>query len=84
MIGYADAKDILLNKYETSKVTAIYNGGSFWLFAIKPAQMKPSEYVLDGYFAVDKNTGKISEYAAFKNPDEYRKARENVIYKEKS
>lgn len=83
MVGYADAKESLLKKYKNSKVTAIYNGGSFWLFAIKPNSMKPKEYVLDGYFAVDKNTGKISEYAAFKNPDEYRKARENVIYKEK-
>ncbi len=81
MIGYADAGKIALKGHKDSYVSYIYNAGSFWLVVLNLKNLPKGKYLLDPYFKVDKKTGKVSEYSPVKDPDEFKNALKNVVYK---
>lgn len=76
---YKEAEKILLNKYKDSHVLLGLDTPSAYVFAIKPINMK--EDIMDNMFAVNKRTGKISDWPLSLHAKEYREAIKNPVFK---
>jgi hypothetical protein len=78
-VQYAQAKRIILNAYPDSVVTSGMKLPNGYLFSIQPKTWKEDEILLDPFFKVDGNTGKVTEYSPVMNPEEFKQALNNVI-----
>lgn len=76
---YERAKEIVLRKYPDSNVVASFKIQSGYVFSIKPKTWNDKEYVLDGFFKVSSDAGKITEYSPVMDPEEFKQALKNRI-----
>ena len=76
---YERAKEIILRKFDDSDIVASFKTHSGYIFSIKPKTWNDKEYVLDGFFKVSSDTGKISEYSPVMDPEEFKQALKNRI-----
>lgn len=79
MVTYDDAKSIILKTHSDSKINGSYKIPTGYVFSLKPKNWKKDEYVLDGFFKVSNETGKISEYSPTMNLDEFKEMFNNKI-----
>ena len=79
MLTYVYAKNIILKTHSDSKIVGSYKIPTGYVFSLKPKNWKKDEYVLDGFFKVSNETGKISEYSPIMNPDEFKEMFNNKI-----
>lgn len=59
MTSISNYVKLLKNRFGDIEILACYDNKNTYMFSIKPKNME----VYDAFFLVDKNTGKISEYA---------------------
>ena len=76
---YERAKEMILRKYADSNIVASFKIPSGYVFSIKPKNWNDETYVLDGFFKVNSDTGKITEYSPVMDPEEFKKALNNRI-----
>lgn len=79
---YQQAIGVLLKNHSDSKVLCVMELEDKFILSIQPNNMKSGTYILDGYFTVNKSNGKIGEYCPTMDPDEFRKAIDNIVYKD--
>lgn len=69
----ADAKSIVLKNHSDSIVVGSFELKDGFVFSLQPKDLK-DDYILDGFFKIDKSTGKESEYSPLLNIEEFREA----------
>ena len=74
-----NAKQILLKKYPDSVVNAVLDTPSGYILYIQPKDWDKSKGICNGYFKINKTTGKISEYSPVMDPEEFKTAMKNRI-----
>lgn len=60
------------------KISAAYRINSGYLFSLSPTEMSGNDYVLGGFYKVDKVTGEISCYSPVMDLDEFKNKQEIV------
>lgn len=80
-ISYTKAETIILSSYSDSIILCGMDMPDGYLFSIRPKSWKNDQVVLDGFFKVSKSDGKISEYSPVTDPEEFKLAMKNIIYK---
>ena len=80
-ITVEQAKHIVLKKYSDSIVNSVMVIPSGYVVNIQPKNWKKNDTLLGGYFKVSKTDGKMSEYSPVMDPEEFKKALNNVVYK---
>lgn len=80
---YKDAIKKVLSKHKDCKCTSVLDMKSAFIVSIQPKNWNQDEMLLDPYFAVDKKTGKISEWTPIMDPEGFKEAiASGVVYKE--
>lgn len=80
-VSYNEAETVVLSSYPDSIILCGMDMPDGYLFSIRPKDWDNDELVLDAFFKVTKNGGKLSEYSPVMNPSEFKNAMKNVIYK---
>lgn len=81
MLTYEEANKLVLEKHKDAHVTCTMDAGKKFIIALKPNSYDNDKFVLDGTFAVDKLTKKVSEYSPVMDPEEFKAAMKRVVYK---
>lgn len=81
MIDYKEANKLVMELHKNSKVTSTMDAGNKFIISLVPNNLKKGEFVLDGFFSVDKKTGKVNEYSPVMDTEEFKRAMKNVVYK---
>lgn len=79
MVNYDQAKKLITQSFKDSKITSAMRLPDGYLFSLKPKSWGDDEYVLDGFFKVSSQDGKISEYSPVMDPAEFKEAMKNEI-----
>lgn len=82
MLTYEEANSLVLKRHRDCKVTSTMDAGNSFIITLRPNYFREDQIVLDGFFRVDKRTKQISEYSPVMDPEEFKKAMKNVVYKE--
>lgn len=80
---FKEAMDRVLSGHKDCKVTSVMEFTDKFIVAIQPNDWNPDEILLDPYFAVNKTSGKVSEWTPIMDPEGFKRALTNgVVYKE--
>lgn len=80
---FKEAMDRVLSGHKDCKVTMVLEFSDKFIVSIEPKDWNPEEILLDPFFAVDKKSGKVSEWTPIMDPDGFKKAlKDGVVYKE--
>lgn len=79
-VTWDKAKEIMEKSYPDSIVNSVMDIPTGYVVNIQPKDWNPNNVVLDGFFKVDKRSGKISEYSPVIDTKEFRYALEHSVY----
>lgn len=80
---FKEAMDRVLSGHKDCKVTMVLDFSDKFIVSIEPKDWNPEEILLDPFFAVDKKSGKVSEWNPIMDPEGFKKAlKDGVVYKE--
>lgn len=80
---FKEAMDRVLSGHKDCKVTMVLEFSDKFIVSIEPKDWNPEEILLDPFFAVDKKSGKVSEWNPIMDPEGFKKAlKDGVVYKE--
>lgn len=80
-MDFKEAGNIVAKEYPDGIVSAIMEIDNSFIICLIPKNLKPGDISLDSFFKVDKKTKKISEYSPVMDPEEFKKALKNIVYK---
>lgn len=81
MLTYEEANKLVLDQHKDCKVTSTMDAGKKFLISLKPNSFREDQFVLDGYFSVDKLTKEVKEYSPVMDPEEFKAAMKKVVYR---
>ena len=76
-----NAGDLVLKEYKDGVVSAIMELDNAFIVCLIPKNLKDGDISLDSFFKVEKSSGKVSEYSPVMDPEEFKKALKNIVYK---
>lgn len=79
-ITVENAKKIVLDRFPDSIVNSVMDLPSDYLVSIQPKKWDENEILLDPFFKVSKKDGSVGEYSPVMDPEEFKKALQNVLY----
>lgn len=79
-ITVENAKKIVLDQFPDSIVNSVMDSPSGYIVSIQPKKWDENELLLDPFFKVSKKDGSMSEYSPVMDPEEFKKALQNVLY----
>ena len=74
------AKKIILDKFPDSVINSVMDSPSAYIVSIQPKDWDENETLLDPFFKVSKKDGFVSEYSPVMDPEEFKKALQNLLY----
>lgn len=81
MLTYEEANELVLREHKDAHVNQTFDAGKKYIIDLEPNNLKSGVTSLDGFFAVDKLTKKVSEYSPVMDPEEFKAAMKKVVYK---
>ena len=79
MLTVTEAIHELLNEHKGSEVVAAFDFPDKYVFSIKPIDLPKDVVLMDPFFSVNKDTGKIEEFTPLLDLEGWRKASKNPI-----
>lgn len=79
-ITVENAKNIVLDRFPDSIVNSVMDLPSDYLVSIQPKKWDENKILLDPFFKVSKKDGSVREYSPVMDPEEFKKALQNVLY----
>ena len=80
-MDFKEAGNLVIKEYSEGIVEAVMDSGNSFIVSIIPKNLKDGDMSLDSFFKVDKKTKKVSEYSPVMDPEEFKKALKNIVYK---
>lgn len=80
MITHEKAAEIVIAAYPDSIVNSVMDAKAGYIVNIQPKNWNDNDVILDGFFRVDKRTGKLSEYSPVADVDEFKYALAHPVY----
>ncbi len=79
MITLGSAKKLLEKELTDSYIEVIMSINNKYIFSTQLNNSNGS--TIDGFYSVDKSTGKVSGYSPVANPKEFKMAMKNIVWK---
>lgn len=80
MVNYEDAKSKILDKYKNYKIVNAFDLSNRYVFVLYPKSKDPkNELLLDSFYSVRKDNGKVEDYTPLLDMNEFKKAVKNPL-----